>query len=411
MWLLFSSVAGAAPLVLEHATIHPVASDPIEDGVLVVDGARIVSVGVAGSVVVPPDAVRIDLTGKHLVPGLVDTHSHIGTTHGDLHEASGPLQPMVSAVDSIDVTHPSLELARAGGITTVNIMPGSGNLVGGQTAYLKLRDGVIVDDLLLCADRRSEICGGLKMANGTNPIEPSGTWPRSRMGAAAQARQLFVEAKTRQADSGQKKRKQTDRRPDLRLDPIVEVLDGRRIVHFHTHRTDDVATALSIADEFGFRPVLHHVSEAWKAVDLLAERGAPCSLIIIDSPGGKEEAVEIAARSAAALEQRGVKVAFHTDDPITDSRLFLRSAGLAVRAGMTEAGALRALTLSGAEMLGLEKRVGSIEVGKDADFVVLSGPPLSVWTHVEQTWVDGAKVFDRADPDDLRFAVGGWERR
>ena len=233
------------------------------------------------------------------------------------------------------------------------------------------------------------------------------------MGAAAQVRQLFLEAKVRrEKKAGPKKKKASegDGGADLRLDPLVEVLDGKRIVHFHTHRADDVATALSIGDEFGFRPVLHHVSEAWKVVDLLAEHGAACSLIIVDSPGGKEEAVEIDAHSAAVLEQHGVKVALHTDDPITDSRLFLRSAGLAVRAGMTEAGALRALTLSGAEMLGLEKRVGSIEVGKDADLVVLSGPPLSVWTHVEQTWVEGTKVFDRNDPADSRFATGGWER-
>ncbi len=413
MWLLSCSVAGAAPVVLEHATVHPVASDPITDGVIVVDGGRIASVGAAGSVVLPADAVRVDLSGKHVIPGLVDTHSHVGFTAGDWHEATGPLQPAVSSIDGIDVTHVSLELARAGGITTVNIMPGSGNLVGGQTAYLKLRDGVVIDDLLLCSDRRAQICGGLKMANGTNPLEPTGTSPRTRMGAAAQVRQLFLEAEARRDENdGKKKKGRTDdATPDLRLDPMVEALDGRRIVHFHTHRTDDVATALSIADEFGFEPVLHHVSEAWKAADLLAEHAAPCSLIVVDSPGGKEEAVEIAAKSAAVLEQRGIMVAFHTDDPITDSRLFLRSAGLAVRAGMTEAGALRALTLSGAEMLGLEARVGSIEVGKDADLVVLSGPPLSVWTHVEQTWVEGTRVFDRGDPMDLRFATGGWERR
>jgi len=411
MWLLCCSVAGATPVVLEHATVHPVASDPIADGVIVVDGARIVGVGASGAVAIPADAVRIDLSGKHVIPGLVDTHSHIGSTPSDLNEATGPLQPSVSSIDSIDVTHASLELARAGGITTVNVMPSSGNLVGGQTAYLKLRDGVVVDELLLCKDRRTEICGGLKMANGTNPQEPTGAWPRTRMGAAAQVRQLFLEAKARRDGKGERKNKRGDPAPpDLRLDPIVEVLDGRRIVHFHTHRTDDVATALSIADEFGFQPVLHHVSEAWKVVDLLAEHNVPCSLIVVDSPGGKEEAVELTARSAAVLEQRGVKVAFHTDDPINDSRLFLRSAGLAVRAGMTEAGALRALTLSGAEMLGLQARVGSIETGKDADLVVLSGPPLSVWTHVEQTWVEGTKVFDRSDPADLRFATGGWER-
>jgi imidazolonepropionase-like amidohydrolase len=407
--LLLVSAAAAAPVVFEHATVHPVSSDVIADGVVVVDEGKVVAVGATGSIAVPEGATRIDLTGKHVIPGLVDTHSHIGATFGDLNEQAGPLQPGLSSVDTIDVTLPSVELARAGGLTTVNVMPGSGNLVGGQTAYLKLRDGVVVDDLLLCSDRRKEVCGGLKMANGTNPQAPHGPWPSTRMGAAYQVRELFTEAQKRRGAGGGKGKKKGSTAPDLRLDPLVQVLDGTRIVHFHTHRADDVATALAIADEFGFAPVLHHVSEASKVVDLLAEHHVSCSLIVIDAPGGKEEAVELAAHSAAVLEARGVKVAFHTDDPITDSRLFLRSAGMAVRAGMTEAGALRALTLSGAEMLGLQDRVGSLEAGKDADLVVLSGPPLSVWTHVEQTWVEGVRVFDRSDPADLRYAVGGWE--
>src|SRR5687767_4962580 len=131
MWILSWSVAGASPVVLEHATVHPVASPPIADGVIVVDGARIVAVGAAGAVAVPAGAVRIDLAGKHVIPGLVDTHSHIGLDPGDRQESSGPLQPAVSSIDAIDVTHVSLELARAGGITTVNVMPGSQNLVGG----------------------------------------------------------------------------------------------------------------------------------------------------------------------------------------------------------------------------------------------------------------------------------------
>jgi imidazolonepropionase-like amidohydrolase len=130
---------------------------------------------------------------------------------------------------------------------------------------------------------------------------------------------------------------------------------------------------------------------------------------VIDSPGGKEEALELRLETAAILAAAGVAVALHTDDPITDSRLFLRSGGLAVRGGLPEAEALAALTLNGARMLGLQDRVGSLEPGKDADLVVLSGPPFSVWTQVEQTWVEGLRVFDRADPVDLRYATGGWD--
>jgi imidazolonepropionase-like amidohydrolase len=179
-------------------------------------------------------------------------------------------------------------------------------------------------------------------------------------------------------------------------------------VHHHTHRADDIMTVLRLQKEFGFRVVLHHVSEAWKVADEIAAAKVPCSVIVIDSPGGKLEAAEMSWGTGGVLEKAGVKVAFHTDDWITDSRLFLRSAALAVRAGMTRAGALRALTLSGAEMLDLGERVGSLEAGKDADFIILSGDPLSVYTHVEQTWVEGVKVFDRSVADDHLHAVGGY---
>jgi imidazolonepropionase-like amidohydrolase len=203
-----------------------------------------------------------------------------------------------------------------------------------------------------------------------------------------------------------------EKRPerDLAKEALLEVLDGKRIVHHHTHRHDDVATVLRLREEFGFRVVLHHVSEAWKLADEIVAADVPCSLIVIDTPGGKLEAMDFDARSAAELERRGAPhlVAFHTDDWITDSRLFLRSGGLAVRAGVSRETALAGLTLNGARMLDLDERVGSLEVGKDADLIVLSGDPLSVYTVVEETWVEGRKVFDRDDPEDRKWAVGGW---
>jgi hypothetical protein len=154
--------------------------------------------------------------------------------------------------------------------------------------------------------------------------------------------------------------------------------------------------------------VLHHVSEAWKVAHEIAKAGVGCSVIVIDSPGGKIEAMDFSLATGAVLEQAGAACAFHTDDPVTDSRLFLRTAALAVRAGMTRDKALEALTLAGARMLDLDARVGSLEVGKDADLVVLSGDPLSVRTKVLQTFVEGKKVFDRDDPEDRLFAVGGY---
>jgi imidazolonepropionase-like amidohydrolase len=176
----------------------------------------------------------------------------------------------------------------------------------------------------------------------------------------------------------------------------------------HTHRHDDIVTVLRLAREFGFTPVLQHVSEGWKVADEIARSGAPCSIIMIDSPGGKLETVDLSYTTGAVLEKAGVLTAFHTDDYITDSRLLLRSAGLAVRAGMSREKALYALTLAGARMLQLDARIGSLERDKDADFVILSGDPLSVYTRVEQTWVEGRKVFDLENPADHLIAVGGY---
>jgi imidazolonepropionase-like amidohydrolase len=153
--------------------------------------------------------------------------------------------------------------------------------------------------------------------------------------------------------------------------------------------------------------VLHHVSDAWMVADEIARSGMGASIIFIDSPGGKLETKDLRLTNGAALERAGALVGFHTDDPITDSRWFLREAALAVRAGMSRKGALEAMTLNGAKLLDLQGRIGSLKPGMDADFLLLSADPLSVYAHVEETWVEGAKVFDRADPSQRLYAVGG----
>jgi imidazolonepropionase-like amidohydrolase len=189
---------------------------------------------------------------------------------------------------------------------------------------------------------------------------------------------------------------------------LIEAMQGRRIVHHHTHRHDDVMSVLRLAEEFHLHVVLHHVSEGWKVAAEIARANVPCSIILVDSPGGKLEAQGLRFETGKLLEDAGVRVAFHTDDWITDSRIFNRMAALAVRAGMSRAAALKALTLAGAEILNLQDRIGSLEPGKDADFVLLSGDPLSVYTHVLETWVEGTKAFDRANPQDRLYAVGGY---
>lgn len=402
-----SLAAQERPTAFVGAQIIPIVGQPIQDGVLVIHRGRIVAVGSRSAVRIPAGAQTIDVQGRIIMPGLVDSHSHIGGAAGA--DASAPIQPDVRVLDAINVRDSGIQRAQAGGITTVNIMPGSGHLLSGQTIYLKLRDGGTIEELLI-RDAEGNIMGGIKMANGTNPFRAAGgAFPATRARSAALAREQFVRAqeyreRIRRAGDN------AERRPprDLALEALVEVLERRRVVHFHTHRHDDILTALRLAREFNFRIVLQHVTEGWRVAREIAEARVPASIIVIDAPGGKIEAANLSLTTGGALERAGALVGFHTDDYITDSRLFLRSAALAVRGGMSRERALYALTMAGAEMLDMRDRVGSLEAGKDADFIILSGDPLSVYTHVLETYVDGVRVFDRNNPADRLIAVGGY---
>lgn len=401
------------PIAFRGARVHTVTGGVIESGTVLIQGGKIRAVG--ANIAVPDGADVRDASGKVIIPGLVDTHSHVAI-RDDVNEGSGPVQPALRALDAIEPLHESVRMAQAGGITTANIMPGSGNVMGGQTAYVKMR-GRAVAEMLICRDPLAEICGGMKMANGENPkgYGRRGQEPMTRMAVAALQRETFVQAQDYRAKwdayGAAQRRNDKDAKPperDLGMEAVVEILERKRTVHFHTHRADDILTAMRLAEEFGFELVLQHVTEAYKVAAEIASRKVPASIIVIDSPGGKHEAADFRLENGAILERAGVKVAIHTDDWITESRLFLRSGALAVRGGMSPEAALRALTQNAAEMMRLGDRVGSIEPGKDADLVVLSGEPFSAYTHVLETWIEGEKVFDRTDPEDRRYATGGF---
>lgn len=401
-----AAAAQERPIRFTGAHLVPITSPEIDDGEILFHKGRIVALGAKGALDIPPDAIQIDIAGMRVLPGMVDTHNHIGGIGGG--DGSSPTQPDVRIFDSLNPLDSGFRRAWAGGLTTLNIMPGSGHLLSGQTIYVKLRRAKSIEAMMY-RDPDGRPMGGMKMANGTNSIRENPPWPGSRGKSAALVRKMFIEAleygeKIKRA--GEDAEKRPDR--DLGKEALLEVLSGARMVHHHTHRADDIMTVLRLKQEFGFRVVLHHVSEGWKVADEIARAGVPCSVILVDSPGGKLEARNLQFETCGVLEKAGVKVAIHSDDWINDCRHFLRMGAFAVRGGMSRDGALRALTLNGAEMLDLGGRIGSLEPGKDADFALLAGDPFSAYTHVMQTWVEGIKVFDRSDPADLLYAAGGY---
>ena len=410
-----------APVVVYRgARIHTAAGPVIERGVLVVQKGKIIAVGPDSDIKIPAGAVVHDLTGKTIVPGLVDTHSHIGifsrpqvAGNADGNEMTGPVQPGLRAIDAINPDDPGIRMAVAGGVTTANIMPGSGNAIGGQTLYVKLKGSII--DIMRALSRL--VLGGIKFANGENVKGAYGAKnqaPGTRMKIAALQREMLVKAQgyKRQWDTYKKDtadgKKATPPERDLALEPLVEALERRRTVHFHCHRADDILTAVRLAKEFGFELVLQHCTEGYRVAVELAKEGIWVSLTLIDSPGGKPEVMGLLEENVAILHKAGVKVAINTDDFITESRFLLRTGAIAIRGGLPEDVALKALTLHGAQMLHLEDRIGSLEPGKDADFVVLSGAPFSVYTLVLETYIEGDKVFDRSIHQDWTYQAGGF---
>lgn len=411
-WILLHFLS--APLLAQvrafvGAKIIPIEGEEIAEGTLVIEGQKIVAVGPKAEVKIPEGAMTMDCKGRVIMPGLICTHSHIGGIGAA--DGSGPIQPGVRVLDSLNVRDSGFKRALAGGLTTLNIMPGSGHLIGGQTVYVKLRfhdeQPKKIEDLFI-AGKDGKPTGGLKMANGTNSIRDN-PWPGTRGKSAFLVREQFIKAKEYQQKirlAGEDETKRPAR--DLHLETLAQAMNGERVVHHHTHRHDDIMTVLRLAEEFGLDVVLHHVSEGWKVPEEIAKAKIPCSVILVDSPGGKLEAVDMKFENGKILNDAGVKLAFHTDDWITDSRYFFRMAAIGVRAGLPRKAALEALTIRGAEMLKLEDRIGSLKPGKDADFILLDGDPLSIYTKVRETWVEGRKAFDRENPKDLLYAVGGY---
>lgn len=434
--------AFAEPIAFRGARIHTAAGPTIENGTLVIDEGRIQEVIASDRIILPADAKIIDVTGKVIIPGLVDSHSHLGVysrpavaANSDGNEKTDPVTSVVRALDSLNPFDPGIRMANAGGITTANIMPGSANVIGGQTIYVKLR-GYSPEQMWF---ETPHVLGGLKMANGENPKKAyggKGKAPSTRMKVAALQRAELIKAQEylakwqrfrekvaefNKANGGRQPAGDSDKQSDapkdeppmppernIALEPLVDVLLKKRTVHFHTHRADDILTVLRLKKEFGFDLVIQHGTESYKVLDEIAKSGVPVSLTIPDSPGGKAEVVGFIEECAAEMTKAGIKVHVNTDDPVTESRFLLRTAAITVRGGLSPDEALKTITINPAQALKLEERVGSLEKGKDADFVILSGEPFSVYSRVLETYIDGQRVFSLDNESDRSFQTGGF---
>lgn len=390
-------------VLLRGAHVIRVAAPPLEVGDVLLDGARIKAVG--RDLSAPRGATVIDARGKVVTPGLVETHSHLGVyplpgvdANRDGNEATHPTTPEVRAIDSVDGDDPGFDRALMGGVTTVQILPGSANLIGGQSAILKIRSRSPEAMQLADAPR------GMKMAMGENPKRVYGgrkKMPSTRMGSAAVLRRTLHKARAYAAKWAHYEESKGDdgaRAPDRspRLEVLADALAGEILLHVHCYTRNDILTLLRVLDEFGLKPrSLQHGLEAWRVAPRLAEEGIGVATFV-DLFAYKWEMSGARDDGVAILMNAGVRTAVHTDHPVIGQRWLVHEAAKAMRFGLTREQAWRSITLHPAWILGLDGRVGSLEAGKDADVVLWSADPFSTAGHVERVWVDGVLRYDRA---------------
>jgi len=378
--------------------VIPITGEPIDGGTVLAENGKIVAVG--ADVAVPADARIMHAAGSWVLPGFIEAHGHVGVHEEaqgwagqDTNEMTKPVTAHVRAIDAINPADLGFRDAISGGVLAVNVNPGSGNPIGGQTAALKCW-GRTVDEMLLRAP------SGMKSALGENPKRVYGEQhktPSTRLGTAAVIRGALVDAANylQRLESAQRrpenKRQPVDR--DLKLEALGMVLRREIPWRQHCHRADDIATAIRIADEFGYDLVIDHGTEAHLLADILAARGTP---VIIGPLLTSRSKVELRNRSIAnpgRLASAGVTIAITTDHPVVPIHFLAHQAALAVKEGLDRDTALRALTINPARITGIDDRLGSIEVGKDADLVIWSDDPLDVLSRVEHALVNGTEIY------------------
>jgi imidazolonepropionase-like amidohydrolase len=378
--------------------VVPIAGAPTDGGTVLVQDGRIAAVG--ADVAIPAGVRAIDVAGAWVLPGFIEAHGHVGVHEEamgwagqDTNEMTEPVTAHVRALDAINPADLGFRDAISGGVLAVNVNPGSGNPVGGQTAALKCW-GRTVDEMVLRAP------SGMKSALGENPkrvYSEQKKMPSTRLGTAAVIRGALVDAANYlQRLDAEQRRPEDERKPvdrDLKLEALGQVLRREIPWRQHCHRADDIATAIRIADEFGYDLVIDHGTEAHLLADILAARGIP---VIIGPLLTSRSKIELRNRSLAnpgRLASAGVTIAITTDHPVVPIHFLAHQAALSVKDGLDRETALRALTINPARIAGIDDRLGSIEVGKDADLVIWSGDPLDVLSRAERALIEGVEVY------------------
>jgi imidazolonepropionase-like amidohydrolase len=384
-------------LLIKNATVLTAVRGTLENTDILVRGGKIAKIG--KNLSASAGAVVIDATGKFVTPGIIDCHSH--TMLDAINEGSLSVTSMTRIRDVLNPTDVAIYRALAGGVTSANILHGSANSIGGQNSVVKFKYGKPIEDFPI-----PDAPPGIKFAMGENPKgtnsfrAPGSTprYPRTRMGVIETMRDAFLRARDykKSWDDYKAGKTKVPPRRDLELEPLVEVIEGKRLVHAHGYRSDEHLNLMLLADEFGFKiATLQHGLEAYKIAPEIAKRGTGVS-IFTDSWSYKLEAYDAIPYNAYILWKNGVNVSINSDSDERMRRLNLDAAKVMKYGGVPEEDALKMITINPAKQLGIDKRTGSIEVGKDGDLVIWSAHPFSVYSRVEQTIIEGETFFDRA---------------
>jgi imidazolonepropionase-like amidohydrolase len=409
-------------VAITNATILTASHGTIENGTVIIRNGKIAAVG--KDLAVPAGAQVIDGKGKFIMPGIIDAHSHSASE--GINEGSLSNTAMVRMEDVLREDAIGMYRSLAGGVTTLNVLHGSANTVGGQNAVVKLRWGLPVDSLLFAGAPP-----GIKFALGENvrqtnvPQTPGRTprYPRTRMGQEELLREVFTRAQEYQAEwkayegaMAQRRKDAKTAEPlppkrDLQLDAMVEILVGKRLVHAHSYRSDEILMLLKVAKDFHFRIAsLQHVLEGYKIADEIAAAGTGASTFA-DNWAYKLEAFDAIPFNAALMAERGVKVSINSDSDERARRLYQEAAKAMKYGGASEEEAIRMITLNAAWQLGVDKLTGSIDVGKDADIAIFNGHPFAPASRVEMTLIDGRVFFDRNKAPTLEALIEAMKRR